>query len=152
MRKLEKKTSSGNGMKPFLQQAYDQGLVQDRDCLEVFSVRETKNKAGILLETAKFVCLVYKSSEWYSSIIDICVEMVETDPGNALMLAVEPEETDGFELYVDTDEARLWTVTKKFGGVKSYEHLTSGKGATKSISRKSRRAIQEETKGAGSEF
>lgn len=151
MRKLEKSTIMGNGTKPFLQKAYDTGIVSARESHEVYSVRETKSRAGLLLETDLFVCLVYKSSAWYEPIVDICIELTETNPSNPMYIVVEPDESDGFELYIDQDENRIWAVQKKFGGVTVYEHVTRQQGQSKSVTRKSRRAAADATRKSNTE-
>ena len=139
MRKLEPKQGGNSGQKPFLQQAFNLGLVKEDDCLEILSIRETQSKSGYLLETDKCVQLVFKSSPWAEPLVEILLELSELDPGFALMLTVREENTGGMELWVDEDEARLWTVLKKFGGLTSYEHTMSAKNQTVSISRKQRK-------------
>ena len=139
MKRLEKKVSSKAGQKLFLQEAYDLSLVQEGECLEILEVRDIRSKSGVIVETEKFIVLVYKSSDWYMTLTDTLVELTETDPSYALMLTVSFEETDGFDLYIDEDEVRIWHLTKKFGGLTVYTSGVGSKRAGESISRRVRR-------------
>jgi hypothetical protein len=139
MKKLEKKSLQKAGQKLFLQEAFDEGLVMEGECVEVTEVRDIKSRSGVIVETDQFIVLVYKSSEWYGTLVDTLVELTEANPSYALMLTVCSNEPDGFDLYIDEDVVRIWHPTKKFGGLTVYKSDNGSRHGAEGTSRRVRR-------------
>jgi len=141
-RKLLVPTSGSLGQLPFLNDAYDRGLVNNGDSFKVKRIAETRSKSGFLLTTDRFVVLLYKSSPWAEVLVSTLLELIEEDPSNPIYLTVDESQPQGVELWIEEDEGCIWAVEKKFGGVTVWTP-TIGVVPGSGITRKSRRAAKQ---------
>jgi hypothetical protein len=130
-RKLIKSESAGDV--PFLADAYERGIIQDREALAVLSVRESRSRKGYLITTEKCLIYLYKSSSWIEPLIETVTEFCENQHGFEILIIVEIDEENGIEVQVDEEIPRIWTLSKKIGNgvLMSVELPNSGKTKNK---------------------
>lgn len=120
MRRLETQVSSTSGVKPFLDTAFDKGLVLQGDLCEVIRVNESKSKAGFIIHCDKFMVHIYKSAPICDVLQEALEELIRQNPAPALLIEVDEQAGEGFHLVIGDDTAFLWTRTKKFGGISAF--------------------------------
>lgn len=120
MRILKPDAVVTEGQKPFLDRAYELGIVIEDEEIEIIRVKETQKRNGFLIETHPCVILLYKSSPWISVLLATLDELMATSPSFKFVVIVRPDEPQGIELAVDEEHARIWQKEKKFGGGEAY--------------------------------
>jgi hypothetical protein len=101
------------GQVPFLEQALAEGKVELGFSYEVHEVSETRNRNGYLLKTKLFIIFVYKSAPIIEALLEVLVELCQTNPSYSLNVELNDNTVEGFSLWVDDEEVRLWTKSKK---------------------------------------
>jgi hypothetical protein len=131
LRKLIKSEPAGD--LPFLADAYERGIVEDREALPVISVRESRSRKGYLITTEKCLVYLYKSSSWVQPLIETVTDFCQNQHGFEIVIIVEIDEENGIEVQVDEEIPRIWTLSKKIGNgvLMSVELPNSGKTTNK---------------------
>jgi hypothetical protein len=125
MRRLQPSSLGKDGQLPFLNEAYDEGLVIEGEVVEILEVKETNSKSGYLLRTDKCVVLLYKSSTWIPVLESSIEELLAENPSFFFGFIVDSDSPQGVELIIDEEIPRFWSKGKKFGAGIVYKSHTS---------------------------
>jgi len=131
MKKIDLSPSSiGTGVKPFMDEAYEKGIIQDGDIYHVVKVKESNGKSGWSIHTEKFILFVFKSSPICEVIMEVMQELVATNPAPALLMEIDSSEANGFNLGLSEEKSWMWTRSKKLGSSVVIARQPSGSGTT----------------------
>jgi hypothetical protein len=109
------------GTVPFLSEAINTGLAEYGQDYEVVEVAESGSRKGYLIKTGIFLAYVYKSSPIAEILIEALQEMVNTHPGEAIILIPNQTTVQGFALVVDEDLPRNWVKSVKRNVLEVYK-------------------------------
>jgi hypothetical protein len=101
------------GQLPFLDVAFEAGLVKMGETIEVDEVSESKKRSGYVLRTEKFMIFLWKSSEMIQPLIGELERYSQLPDAPSLWLEVSDQNVEGFELFFETSQARQWVKSKK---------------------------------------
>jgi hypothetical protein len=101
------------GSLPFLEAALLAGKAKLDLSYEVLEVSETRKRSGYLIKTDVFQAFVWKNSPACTALLATLDYLLDADPSYALYLELTKSNTDGFTMWMDTEEARLWSKGKK---------------------------------------
>jgi hypothetical protein len=124
VRRLQPSSLGKDGQLPFLNEAYDEGLVIEGELIEIVEIKMTNSRNGYLLRTPKCVILLYKSSTWIPVLESSIEELLTENPSFFFGFIVDSDSPQGIELIIDEDVPRLWSKGKKFGAGIVYKSTT----------------------------
>jgi hypothetical protein len=125
MRRLQPSSLGRDGQLPFLNEAYDEGLITEGEMIEILEIKMTNSRNGYLIRTEKCVVLLYKSSTWIPVLESSMEELMDQNPSFYFGFIVDSDAPQGIELVIDEDVPRFWSKGKKFGaGIVYKSHIS----------------------------
>lgn len=106
-------SNSSAGLMPFLEEALLNEIVELDSSYEVHMVVETRKRSGWLIKCDKFQIFIYKSSPIADAMTECLQELVKLNPSQALNVELNDSTVEGFSLWIDDEELRMWTKSKK---------------------------------------
>jgi len=131
MKRREVAASEGSGIKPFLDVAFDKGLVSNGEVHAVERINESKTKAGYVLHCDRFMIHLYKSSPMADVVVELAEEMCRTNPAPGIVVEIDEDASEGFHIGDDESPIWQWSKTKKFGGTNVYTRVTPGRSGNR---------------------
>jgi len=113
----------GDGFLPFLEKALHDGIVVYGKSYEITEYYETKKRSGYIIKTEQFQVFLYKSQVMTNVMTELLHELVKLQPSQALYMELNDTTVEGFELWVDDEEARMWTASKKHHVLDAFKSL-----------------------------
>jgi len=113
MKKYLNSSNPSPGQKPFLEEALKAGVVEVGKSYEIKEIRESRKRTGYLLIADTFQTFCFKGSGVCDAVLDCMNDMLSIDPACALYLEVNNTTVEGYELWIDDTEVRIWIHSKK---------------------------------------
>ena len=101
------------GQLPFLDAAFEAGLVTLGESFEILEVSESKKRSGYVLRADKFMIFLWKSSEMVAPLIAELERYAQTAEAPSLWVEVSDQSVEGFELFFEDSKPRQWVRSKK---------------------------------------
>jgi hypothetical protein len=117
--KIEVATGTG-GLLPFFEEAVERGIVVSGVYYEIFTVSESRKRNGWILKGLDFQIFTWKSDPLCEVLLETLNYLVRKNPSAALFVTPTETSVEGFELAVDDEETRLWTLGKKLRVLEVY--------------------------------
>lgn len=118
-----------NGIKPFLADAYEVGIVKDGEVLSVSKVKESNSKAGWSIHTESCIVFLFKSSPVCDVVIELLSELVKKNPAEAMLIEIDANEAAGFHLGLSDEAEWLWVKQKKLGSTTVFTCQPAGRAS-----------------------
>jgi hypothetical protein len=120
MRRLAIGNKTGTGQLPFLDAAFDKGIVSNGSEYAVLKVKENLSKSGYCIYTSDFMSFIFKSSPMAELLIETLEDLSRINPAPALLVEVDDSQAEGFHLGLSDDKTFCWQKSKKFGNLALY--------------------------------
>jgi len=109
-----------NGIKPFLADAYESGLVKDGDVHTVIKVKESNGRSGFSIHADSFIAFLFKSSPMCDVLLETLEDLLRTNPAPNLLIEIDSDSAFGFHLGLTEECSVMWTKGKKLGSTIVY--------------------------------
>jgi len=127
-KKIECAKTDGTGRKPFLDVAFEKGLVVNGEALEIVEVKESASRGGYVIHTATCLVHVWKSSPMAEVLIEEMESLVAQNPSPKLYLVVDEQDSSGYYLAEDPENFTMWKKAKKFGNISHFTQTSPKSG------------------------
>jgi hypothetical protein len=114
-------SAGGDGFLPFLDQALERGIVELGKSYEILEYAETRRRTGHIIKTKHFQVFFYKSQSTKEIMDEVLDELMRLNPSHPVYMELNNTSVEGYELWVEDEESRLWTKSKKHNILDAYQ-------------------------------
>ena len=113
MARIKIATNPTPGQVPFLDAAFEAGLVELGQTFEILEISESKKRSGFVLRADQFMIFLWKSSEMVAPLIGELERYVQMADAPSLWVEVSDQNVEGFELFFEDAKPRQWVKSRK---------------------------------------